>query len=102
MALLTLMGDFNYMRKTARICIKGNGRFANAVHYPSLTSLKDVAIVGISAFDEDRLKQTTYKYKISEKSIHLVSSQSEYQKILIDLKPDGVFVIGPPERMFDI
>lgn len=86
----------------ARICIIGNGRFANAVHYPSLVSLKDVEIVGICAFDEERLKQTSHKYKIPLKNIHVARSQFDYQKMLIDLHPDGVYVIGQPERMFDI
>ena len=102
MAVLTLTGDFNYMGKTARICIIGNGRFANTVHYPSLASLKDVEIVGICAFDEERLKQTAFKYKIPEKNIYVAQSQYDYQKMLIDNQPDGVYVIGQPERMFDI
>lgn len=90
------------MGKTARICIIGNGHFANEVHYPSLSSLKNVKIVGICAFDEERLKQTAHKYKIPVKSIHVARSQFDYQKMLTDLHPDGVYVIGQPERMFDI
>ena len=90
------------MGKSARICIIGNGRFANTVHYPSLVSLKDVEIVGICAFDEERLKQTSHKYKIPLKNIHAARSQLDYQKMLIDLHPDGVYVIGQPGRMFDI
>ena len=90
------------MRKTARICVIGNGRFANMAHYPSLASLEDVEIVGICAFDEERLKQTAHKYKIPVKNIHVARSQFDYQKMLIDLRPDGVYVIGQPERMFDI
>lgn len=51
----------------ARICIVGNGLFANKVHYPSLNSFEDVEIVGICAFDEERLKQTALKFNIPEK-----------------------------------
>ena len=80
----------------------GNGGFANMVHYPSLVSIKDVEIVGICAFDEKRLKQTAQKYNIHEKCIHVAKSQFDYQKMLIDLQPDGVYVIGKPERMFDL
>jgi virulence factor len=90
------------MGRKARICIIGNGSFANAVHYPSLASLKDVEIVGICAFDEERLKQTAQKYKFPKKCIHVAKSQSDYQRMLIELNPDGVYVIGQPERMFDI
>ena len=54
------------MGKKTRICMIGNGGFANMVHYPSLVSIKDVEIVGICAFDEKRLNQTAQKYNIHE------------------------------------
>ncbi len=90
------------MKKRARICIIGNGRFANAVHYPSLTSLKKVEIIGICAFDKERLKITAKKYGIPLKNIYVAKTQFDYQKMLINLRPDGVYAIGQPERMFDI
>ena len=68
------------MRKTARICIIGNGPFANTAHYPSLASLQDVEIVGICAFDEERLYQTALKYKIPVKNIHVAKSPFDYQE----------------------
>ncbi|MEJ7740738.1 MAG: Gfo/Idh/MocA family oxidoreductase [Chitinophagaceae bacterium] len=86
----------------ARICIVGNGLFANKVHYPSLNSFEDVEIVGICAFDEERLKQTALKFNIPEKNIHVTRSRSDYQTMLIDLRPDGVYVIGQPGLMLDI
>lgn len=55
------MGDCDCMDRKARICIIGNGRFANKVHYPSLTSLKEVEIIGICAFNKERLYQTAKK-----------------------------------------
>ena len=97
----TLMGDYDRTRKTARICIIGNGHFANMIHYPSLASLTNVEIVGICAFDEERLKQTAQKFKIPFNNIHVARTQFDYQKMLINLQPDGVYVIGQPERMFD-
>lgn len=90
------------MGKIAKICVIGNGRFANTVHYPSLASLINVEIVGICAFDEERLKITAAKYQLPEKTIYVARSQNEYQKMLNDLHPDGVYVIGQPERMLDI
>jgi virulence factor len=98
----TLMGGYNRTRKTARICIIGNGHFATMIHYPSLASLTNVEIVGICAYDEERLKQTAHKFKIPVKNIHVARTQSDYQKMLINLQPDGVYVIGQPERMYDI
>ncbi|HTF17364.1 MAG TPA: Gfo/Idh/MocA family oxidoreductase [Chryseolinea sp.] len=85
-----------------RICIVGNGLFANKVHYPSLASLHDVEIVGICAFDEEKLGVTAKKFNIPTENIYVSRSGSDYQKMLIDLCPDGVYVIGPPGQMLDI
>lgn len=90
------------MGRQARICIIGNGRFANEVHYPSLASLKEVEIIGICAFNSERLHQTAGKYKIPPKKIYVAKTRLDYQKMLIELQPDGVYVLGQPEYMFDI
>lgn len=86
----------------ARICIIGNGVFANRVHYPSLNSFDDVEIVGICAFNEERLIQTALKYNIPRQNVYVTTSKFDYQKMLMDLEPDGVYVIGQPSQMFDI
>jgi virulence factor len=86
----------------ARICIIGNGIFANKFHYPSLHSLENADIVGICAFNEDRLKKTALKYNISDKKIYAAKSGSDYQKMLMELQPHGVYVIGQPGPMLDI
>lgn len=90
------------MGKRVRICIIGNGRFANMVHYPSLASMDDVEIVGICAFDEEKLIQTALKFNIPAKNIYVARTRTDYQKMLVSLRPDGVYVIGQPEQMFDI
>jgi len=90
------------MGKKARICIIGNGRFANAVHLPSLNSLRNVEIAGICAFNEERLRETAKKYNIPNTNIYVSKSQNDYQKMLEDIHPDGVYVIGQPERMYEI
>ncbi|MEQ6118851.1 Gfo/Idh/MocA family oxidoreductase [Reichenbachiella sp. MALMAid0571] len=90
------------MKNKARVCFIGNGEFANKVHYQSLASLDDVEIVGICAFNADRLKQTALKYNISTDKIYISSSKNDYQKMLSDLHPDGVYIVGQPEAMFDI
>ncbi|MEO5995184.1 MAG: Gfo/Idh/MocA family oxidoreductase, partial [Chitinophagaceae bacterium] len=86
----------------ARICIIGNGLFANKVHYPSLASFEDVEIIGICASDEGRLRQTALNFKIPLENIYVTKSRSGYQKMLMDLRPDGVYVIGQPGLMLDI
>ena len=59
-------------------------------------------IIGICAFNEERLYQTAKKYKIPLKNIYISKTRFDYQKMLIKLQPDGVYVIGQPEYMFDI
>ena len=86
----------------ARICIIGNGAFANKVHYPSLASFNDVEIIGIFAFNGERLRQTAHQYNIPEEHIYVLSSKNDYQQILLKLKPDAVYAIGQPEQMLDI
>ncbi len=102
MIWLILMEGYDFMRRKAKICIIGNGRFANMVHYPSLASLKEVEIIGICAFNEDRLYQTAKKYNIPVNNIYIAKTRFDYQKMLIELQPDGVYAIGQPEYMFDI
>jgi len=86
----------------ARICIIGNGSFANRVHYPALVSFEDVEIVGICAFHEERLKKTALQFNIPEQNIYVAKSPSDYQRMLTARRPDGVYVIGPPGVMLDI
>jgi virulence factor len=90
------------MKKKIRICVIGNGKFANAVHYPSLASVENVEITGICAFNEERLKETAKKYHITDTNIFVSKSQTDYQKMLEELHPDGVYAIGQPERMYEI
>lgn len=88
--------------KKVKICVIGNGEFANKVHIPSLASFEDVEIVGICAFNEVCLKMTAARFSIPENNIYVSTSKSDYQKMLIECQPDGVYAIGQPESMFDI
>lgn len=90
------------MEKKVKICVIGNGEFANKVHYPSLASFGDVEIVGMCAFNEERLKITAEKFNIPVDNIFVSNARNDYQKMLIKCQPDGVYVIGQPETMFDI
>ena len=86
----------------ARICIIGAGSMANNVHYPSLTSFPDVEIVGVIETRADRLAATCDRFSIAESARFLTGLDTDYQKILKDLTPDGVYVIGQPEIMYPI
>lgn len=90
------------MKKTARICVIGNGHFANIFHYPSLAALDNAEIVGICAFDEDKLKLTAARYHLPPEVIWVSPRPDDYRKMLAELRPDGVYVIGPPNLMFEI
>ena len=88
--------------RKVRIAIIGAGQMANNVHYPSLTSFDDVEIVGVLETREDRLKATCDKYAIAESARFLLRLDTDYQKVLTDLKFVGVYVIGTPEIMYPI
>jgi len=88
--------------RKVRICIIGAGNMANNVHYPSLASFDDVEIVGVIENRADRLKATCDKYGIPESARFLVALDTDYQAVLKQTKPDGVYVIGQPEIMYPI
>ena len=85
-----------------KICIIGNGVFANKVHYPCLASFSDVEIIGIFAFNEGRLRQTASQYQIPEERVYALSAKTDYRQVLLKLKPDAVYAIGQPEQLFDV
>jgi predicted dehydrogenase len=88
--------------RKVRICIIGAGNMANNVHYPSLASFDDVEIVGVIELRADRLEATCNKYRIPAEARFLVRLDTDYQQILKDLRPDGVYVIGQPDIMYPI
>lgn len=85
----------------ARICIIGNGAFANRVHYPTLCSMESVEVVGICAYNENKLRQTALRFGIPENALYMAKTREDYQQMLQELRPDGVYVIGRPGCMFD-
>ncbi len=78
-----------------RIAMIGAGMMANKVHYPSLASLPQAEMVGICDLNPARLTETADRYQIPNR-------YSDYRKMLEDLKPDGVYVVMPPQYMYDI
>ncbi|WP_439601875.1 Gfo/Idh/MocA family protein [Devosia sp.] len=88
--------------RKVRICIIGAGGMANNVHYPSLASFDDVEIVGVIEARRDRLDATCDKHGIPAEARFLATLDTDYQEILLRLKPDGVYVIGQPEIMYAI
>jgi len=82
-------------KKTVRIAMIGAGRMANSVHYPSLASIEDAEIVAISDLNPEALNSTADKYQVSGR-------YADYRKMVTEVTPDGVYVIGQPHQMYDI
>lgn len=78
-----------------RVAIVGAGAMANNVHYPSLASFSDVEIAGICDIDPVRLNTTADKY-------HVERRFANYRQMIEQVAPDAVWVIGPPQYMYDI
>ena len=78
-----------------RIAMVGAGSMANHVHYPSLASFDDVEIAAICDLDVQRLTTTADKYGVQKR-------YTDYRKMVEEIAPDAVYVIGPPQIMYDI
>ena len=84
-------------RSKVSIAVVGCGSMASAVHYPSLLSFADVEIVGICDLLPDRLHAVGHQFGISRERRF-----DDYRQMLQKVKPDGVYVIGLPNIMYDI
>lgn len=81
--------------RIVRVAVVGAGNMANAVHYPSLASFDDVQIAAICDLHAQRLHATADKYQVEGR-------YSDYRKMIEDVAPDAVYVIGQPEYMYSI
>lgn len=68
---------------------------ANSVHYPSLNSIEDAEIVGISDLSKNRMEETAKKYNIGQ-------TFTDYKEMIEKTSPDGVYIIMPPYHLYDI
>ena len=78
-----------------KVAMIGAGGMANGVHYPSLASFDDAEIAAICDLDEKRLNDTADKYQVEGR-------YSDYRKMVSEIAPDAVYVIGQPHIMYDI
>lgn len=81
--------------KIVRVAMVGAGSMANKVHYPSLASFPDVEIAAICDINTERLHRTADKYGITRR-------YTDYRAMIEAVAPDGVYVIGHPNIMYDI
>jgi len=78
-----------------QVAMVGAGAMANQVHYPSLASFDDVEIAAVCDLDAQRLQATGKRYGIAQR-------YSDYRRMVEEVAPDAVYVIGPPHLMYDI
>lgn len=78
-----------------RVAMIGAGRMANNVHYPSLASFDDVEIAGICDLSPAALNATADKYGVQRR-------YDDYRRMVEEVAPDGVYVVGQPQYMYDI
>jgi virulence factor len=83
------------LNKKVRLAMVGCGDQANYVHYPSFASFADVEFAGVCDLLDDRLTATADKY-------HIGKRYKDYRKMVEDLDPDAVCVIGQPDVMYPI
>ncbi len=83
-----------------RVVIFGAGDQANYVHYPSLASMPDVEIAALCDIDPTKLNATGDKFHI-EKRYGADRDPLAYRKMIEDVAPGAVYVIGHPNIMYD-
>jgi predicted dehydrogenase len=84
-----------------RVAVVGAGGQANNVHYPSLASMSDVEIVAICDIDPVKLNATADTYGV-EKRYGPDGNPGAYRKMVEEVAPDAIYVIGPPNIVYDI
>jgi virulence factor len=89
-------------KSKVKICIIGAGGMASRVHYPSLASFEDVEIAGVGELLPERLNAVCDQFKIPKAARYELRFPTDYQKMIEKVAPDGVYVIGQPNIMYDI
>ncbi len=88
------------MSAKVRVAMVGAGSMANMAHYPSLASLEDVEIAAICELDAGRLNATADKYGVAGR--YRAQNFDDYQRMVAEINPDAVYVIGQPNIMYPI
>ena len=77
-----------------RIAFVGCGNLANSVHYPSLKSFDDVALVACCDLSTERREETARRFDISQ-------VYDDYRQMIRETTPDAVYTILQPHHLFD-
>ena len=89
-------------KRKVRVCVIGAGEMANKVHYPSLASFPDVEIAGMTDLSAEAMRATADRFGIPAESRFESTSPTSYREMVEQVKPDGVYAIGPPNHMYEI
>lgn len=79
-----------------RVALIGAGVMANTYHYPSLASMPDVALVGISDLVEEKAHQTAARLAIPRERVY-----RDYRQMIADVRPQAVYALMPPQHLYE-
>ena len=80
--------------KSLRVAVIGCGMIAREAHLPSLCSFNDVEVVAVCDKSRKVAHETTKKFGIQK-------FYQDYERMLKATQPDCVYVLTPPQQMFD-
>ena len=78
-----------------RVAMVGAGNMAVRVHYPSLADFDDVTIAAVCELDPERRQAAAMRFEID-------GQYSDYRRMVEEVAPDAVYVVGQPHLMYDI
>ncbi|RLE96477.1 MAG: gfo/Idh/MocA family oxidoreductase [Thermoprotei archaeon] len=78
-----------------RVGFVGAGVHAVAVHYPSLTKMRDVEIAAVCDLREERIRLVKARFGVKK-------GYTDYRRMLKEENLDAVYVITPPHQLYDI
>ena len=82
------------MADKVRVAFIGAGGLANGVHYPSVASLPDVDLAATCDLFVEKAQATAERWGIPR-------VYSDYRKMLDEVDPQAVYVIMPPQDLFE-
>jgi predicted dehydrogenase len=89
-------GQNEMVDSSVRVALVGAGAMANRFHYPSLASLPNVELVGISDFIEPKARETAERFEIPLDRVY-----TDYREMISDVRPQVVYVLMPPQHLYE-
>jgi predicted dehydrogenase len=81
--------------KNVKVCVIGAGGISNSVHLPSLRDIDGINLAAICDVIPEKARKLAEKFAISE-------TYTNYHEMLVNEKPDCVFVLVQPDQIFRI